>query len=47
MGLILLFYYLSQKYINILRFSVKQISVFYFHEVKAGDLIFTAFVSVN
>jgi len=45
--LILLFYFVSQKYINILSFFVKHISVFYIHGVKAGDFIYTAFVSVN
>ena len=40
----MLFYFVSQKYIKMLRFFVKQISVFYFHAVKAGDFIYTAFV---
>jgi hypothetical protein len=45
--LILLLYFVSQKYINILNFLVQQISVCYVYAVKADDFIYTAFVSVN
>jgi hypothetical protein len=44
---IMLFYCVKQKYINILSYIFKQMSVFYVHGVKAGDFIYTAFVSVN
>jgi len=37
----------TKKNINILRFFIKPISVCYFHAVKAGDFIYTAFVSLN
>jgi hypothetical protein len=43
----MLFYFVSQKYITLLSFFLKQISVFYIHAIKAGDFIYTAFVSVN